>query len=189
MMHNLISFNHTIFFHLHELVYRSEIIRVSAYVIAEHMDLYIILLSVIFLSFRALGAMRNGARFFSKETLKEGVLVFCAVMIAWCISFMLKNTIELPRPFLTFPDVTPLFVYGGYNSFPSGHATLFAALGTMIFFFHKKVGIFFIAWAVLIGLSRIIVGIHFPLDVLFGWILGSFVAWGVYRVFSRYYSS
>jgi undecaprenyl-diphosphatase len=67
------------------------------------------------------------------------------------------------------------------SSFPSGHATGAAAVAAIIAHRHRRLG--WVAWAVavLIGLSRIYLGRHFPSDVLSGGLLGALVAWLVIR--------
>ena len=68
-----------------------------------------------------------------------------------------------------------------YASFPSGHATTaFAAAIVLAFMYPRQAGVFTGA-AVVVGLSRVLLGAHFPSDVLAGAILGSGVALAVYR--------
>lgn len=183
MTYYLLQLNYDIFFIFHNLASQFELVRILAYFIAEHFDIIVLSLACLFFGYSTYKKVHKGWRgYFSRPIVTEGIQVVTAVIGAWLISQFLKTFVALPRPFLSFPDITPLFVYGGYNSFPSGHATLFAALGMIIFFRYRKAGIFFLLCAFVIGISRIIVGIHFPLDVLFGWILGCFVAWLVYRL-------
>lgn len=73
-------------------------------------------------------------------------------------------------------DMWVSWIESGY-AFPSGHSTAFMALATSIFLSHKRVGYLFIVFAVLIGLARIVAGVHFPLDILGGFILGAGVAY------------
>jgi undecaprenyl-diphosphatase len=72
-------------------------------------------------------------------------------------------------------------------SFPSGHATFFMALGFGIFFSHKKAGYVFIFFALLIGIARIIAGVHFPVDILSGFILGAIIAYLVRVIYNKIY--
>ena len=62
------------------------------------------------------------------------------------------------------------------GAFPSSHATVFAALGMAIYLRDKKAGRWFLAGAVVIGLARIVAGVHYPLDILAGFLLGGLVA-------------
>ncbi|HWU36004.1 MAG TPA: phosphatase PAP2 family protein, partial [Candidatus Acidoferrum sp.] len=66
-----------------------------------------------------------------------------------------------------------------YASFPSGHATTaFAAAIILGFMYPRQAGVF-MGVAVVVGLSRVLLGAHFPSDVLAGAILGSGFALGV----------
>ena len=86
----------------------------------------------------------------------------------------LKNWVNEPRP-----DGAPY-------SFPSGHtcASIGAALA-MYPFLERKWGIPLVILAVLISLSRLYVGVHYPTDVLGGAVVGAFAAWGAVRIVKR----
>lgn len=57
-------------------------------------------------------------------------------------------------------------------SFPSGHATRLSAFAVILFHYHFEMGLIFSAFALFIGLDRIIVGVHYFLDVVSGYVLG-----------------
>lgn len=64
------------------------------------------------------------------------------------------------------------------RSFPSNHAANTAAFAaTIVFFWGLKTGLPFVFLAFLIGYSRVYCGVHFPLDVLAGWLVGIFLGW------------
>ncbi len=109
---------------------------------------------------------------------KEILLAPFSAALATIIAIILKYLIHTPRPFLALPDVQALFFETGY-AFPSGHATFFSALAVALFFSHKKVGYLFMLFAVLISMARIIAGVHFPIDILGGFILGTATAYFV----------
>lgn len=89
-----------------------------------------------------------------------------------------------PRPFAV-DTVNQLLIHDYTGSFPSGHAAFFFALAMAIFFFQKKWSILFFTGAVLIGLSRVIAGIHWPLDILAGAIVGIISALVIYSLFKK----
>jgi undecaprenyl-diphosphatase len=108
------------------------------------------------------------------------VLVIAAVVGGMIASALLKLGFERPRP-----DLVPHAARVYTASFPSGHAMLSAVtyltLGALLARVHKprRVKLFFLSVAivltVLIGASRVYLGVHWPSDVLAGWCVGA--AW------------
>ncbi len=119
---------------------------------------------------------------------KEIVLVFFSGIFAWVISHFLKILFHTPRPFVEFSNVHNLISETGF-AFPSGHATFYMALALAIFLTHKKAGYWFIFFVFLIGLARIIVGVHFPVDILGGFILGAVIAYLVRIIYDKIYKN
>ena len=76
---------------------------------------------------------------------------------------------------------------GGEYGFVSGHASSTVGIVSMIFFTVPNLKLWIkdilVMWSVLICYSRIYVGKHFPLDVIFGALLGFCIAWLVYKLF------
>ena len=75
------------------------------------------------------------------------------------------------RPFSSL-DFSPLVSADAFDSFPSGHAAFFFALALSVYFLNRKAGRWFFAFVCLMALARICAGIHWPLDVLFGAVIG-----------------
>lgn len=78
---------------------------------------------------------------------------------------------------------------GGY-SFPSSHATNHMGLAVFLFlWFRKSLWSYLLpGWAVLIGFSQVYVGVHFPLDVIAGFMEGAIVAFILYSIYQKYFS-
>ena len=114
----------------------------------------------------------KGRRARARELLRAiGVAGF-----AWLIAEALKGLVASPRPFLVIEHLKPLIRHGGYNAFPSGHVTFFFALGVALLLSGKRaLGTIFMAAAFVMGLARVAAGIHWPIDVLGGILLGSSV--------------
>jgi undecaprenyl-diphosphatase len=89
-----------------------------------------------------------------------------------------------PRPFITLPEIHRLLTENSW-SFPSGHATFFFALSTAVYLYNKKWGVFFFAATILMTISRVIAGVHYPSDVLGGAIIGILVAYVTYWLATR----
>jgi len=90
-----------------------------------------------------------------------------------------------PRPVVALPQIQPLIFESSY-SFPSGHATLFFMLSAVIYHYNKKIGVIFFILSAFMGLARIAAGVHYPLDILGGAILGILIA-GVCIFLTRKY--
>ncbi len=87
-----------------------------------------------------------------------------------------------PRPY-TAADITiqEVFFHRPDYSFPSDHATLLAAVTVAAFLAgYKKVGWWFLSITVIVGIMRVITGVHYPLDIAAGIISGTLGAYVVY---------
>ncbi len=82
-----------------------------------------------------------------------------------------------PRPFLVLENVHRLMNHELESSFPSGHASFYFALAMGVYFCNKKAGLIYLILAGLMGLARIFVSVHWPLDILGGAGLGIFTAY------------
>ena len=122
------------------------------------------------------------------------IFVFSSVLTGWLASTLLKILIARPRP-----DIVPHLVEVGDLSFPSGHAMVSAVtyltLGALLArtqryrstrIFAMGAGVFL---AVIIGLSRIYLGVHYPTDVFAGWCAGALWALGCWLISKRFIPS
>ncbi|MEK7088548.1 MAG: phosphatase PAP2 family protein [Patescibacteria group bacterium] len=155
--------NDTIFYFFYNLAHQSVFFDKLVVFFADTFPYIVILFAVIYL-------------FFYKKDWKDFFIIFISSGFAWLLSYIFKFLFHTGRPFDIFPKVISLFNESGY-AFPSGHATFFMALAVALFFLDKKVGYIFIFFAFLIGIARIIAGIHFPIDILGGFIIGFVIAY------------
>lgn len=114
---------------------------------------------------------------------KIALLCTLSLLIAGGIAVLLKNAVLEPRPFVSLSNVHLLVWEDDPNAFPSGHTTsTFAVISILIFKLKNKLWtVVLIFWGLLIGFSRIYVGVHYPFDVLVGIIIGVLTAYLVYR--------
>ncbi|MEK7611847.1 MAG: phosphatase PAP2 family protein [Patescibacteria group bacterium] len=68
--------------------------------------------------------------------------------------------------------IEPLIPLPQAPSFPSSHAVIMFGVAMAIFFVHKKWGAIFLGLAALVALARVMAGVHWPLDILAGAIIG-----------------
>ena len=112
---------------------------------------------------------------------KEIFSIILSPAIAWIVASLLKVLVHSSRPFAVLENIHTLFAESGY-AFPSGHATAISALAFAIYFKNKKLGYIFMIAGILIGLARIIGGVHFPFDIIGGYAIGFLVAFLVKKL-------
>jgi undecaprenyl-diphosphatase len=95
-------------------------------------------------------------------------LVALAVLAADGVAGLVKVAVGENRP--GEPD--PLVTIPHSHSFPSGHTATACAGATMLSFLYPRGAPFFILLAAAIAYSRLYVGVHFPLDVVGGAVIG-----------------
>ncbi|GAA0854667.1 phosphatase PAP2 family protein [Aliiglaciecola litoralis] len=111
---------------------------------------------------------------------------FVAITTGITVSFALKYGFTRPRP-----DLVPHGSYVYTSSFPSGHAMMSSLIYFTIAGMLAKVGFerriksyfFFVAviLTVAVGVSRVYLGVHWPTDVLAGWMTGT--GWAMLSLF------
>ncbi|GMR19331.1 MAG: hypothetical protein BMS9Abin34_466 [Patescibacteria group bacterium] len=111
------------------------------------------------------------------------IRIAISTLVAYAAVEMLKTLAAAPRPFVA-ESFTPLINMSAaefYGSFPSGHVTFLAALGTAVLFTEKVPGLIMLVIAGLVGWGRVLVGVHYPVDVLGGFLIGIITA-GLFKI-------
>jgi membrane-associated phospholipid phosphatase len=88
-----------------------------------------------------------------------------------------------PRPYWVSSHVRALWLTETSFGIPSGHAQNAASVWGMFAVYGKRTWIWVVSITVifLIGFSRMVLGVHFPHDVIFGWLLGALILWAFTR--------
>jgi len=168
MIDYLASLNTSLFLSLHSLVGQSAFFDFIVYAFSDAVGLALIFFILVIILFRE-GGWRKGAR--------RVLETFFPVLLALFYTELLKRLFQAPRPEYVFGDFTPLFEFGGLDSFPSGHATVYSALALSVFYYDKRLGIIAFIFALAISLSRVIAGVHFPIDIIAGLFIGASFAY------------
>jgi undecaprenyl-diphosphatase len=108
-------------------------------------------------------------------------LIFASTL---ALAFGLERTVYLiakkgfkrRRPANILPDFRSLVIASDEFSFPSGHTSgAFLVVTTLVLVVDPMFG-FLYCWSAAVGCSRVILGVHFPTDILMGALLGSAAA-------------
>jgi membrane-associated phospholipid phosphatase len=104
-----------------------------------------------------------------KKCLHLGIMV----LISFWLNIVLKFVLDQPRPFFEAYDPSVGIIYERMGGFPSGHAQNSLVIWIIIASWGKQKRLYGIAalFCLLIGFSRVYLGVHFPTDVLGGWLI------------------
>jgi membrane-associated phospholipid phosphatase len=119
------------------------------------------------------------------------------LMFSLAINAIFKNIFHMPRPNWLSTDVKTYFPEYSYG-IPSGHAqNTMVFWGTLALSVRRKwVWVLSTIIILLVGLSRMYLGVHFPTDILIGWLIGIILLWLLFKIerpvlkwFTRYSAS
>ncbi len=135
-----------------------------------------------------------GAVFFFKQnkSQQKQLLIFGGLSLP--LSYLTAKLSALfyfnPRPFVV-EHFIPLLQHSADNGFPSDHVLLASAIAMVIFYYNRKVGIFFLLLSILIGIARVLSGVHHAVDILGSIVISFFITSLVYYliiIFKKKYS-
>ena len=113
---------------------------------------------------------------FFKPTRRAGASALCAMLVGLVVvNFTIKPLVARDRPWLVIENFVNLVPEHDPNSFPSGHTNAAFAFALAVCMTAPKrwMKVAAVCMAVVMGLSRLYVGVHFPSDVLAGAAIGS----------------
>lgn len=107
------------------------------------------------------------------KTRKTGYAAALSLIFGVIVTnLLLKNIVARPRPFTEIEALIPMIIKPKDFSFPSGHTTAsFAVALVMLRMLPKKFGIPAVVLAALVAFSRLYLGVHYPTDVLAGFVI------------------
>ncbi|MEE8131651.1 MAG: phosphatase PAP2 family protein [Candidatus Paceibacterota bacterium] len=156
------NFDLIIFQFINGLAGKFKIFDLFGIFLANYLGYFLIFLAVLLIITRKNWQQRF--YFFSLTTLS---IILARGIITEIIRFFYSR----PRPF-SILQIQPLIELGPGGSFPSGHMTFYFALAFAVFFIHKRWGWRLMGATFIIGLARIFTGIHWPLDIIAGAVIG-----------------
>jgi membrane-associated phospholipid phosphatase len=108
---------------------------------------------------------------------KKGLRLGLALMVSFWLNLAFKFLLHQPRPFWEAYDPSVGMIRENLHGLPSGHAQLSLTFWIIVASWGKRKWLYCAAilFCLLIGFSRIYLGVHFPTDLLGGWFLGALV--------------
>ncbi|MBL7965394.1 MAG: phosphatase PAP2 family protein [Prolixibacteraceae bacterium] len=136
---------------------------------------------------------------YKKNSIYILILIGLSIAVSDQFSGLIKNTVERLRP-SNDPAISNLVhivneYRGGTFGFFSSHASnsFTIAVIASLLFKRRMFTITMFIWAILISYTRIYLGLHYPGDILTGWIWGALIGYGFYRLMiflqQRYFKS
>ena len=130
--------------------------------------LFAALLAVLFLA-RGKWHSRNARHGVVAAALSAGLALTLAKVIS--------DLVARPRPFVEHPHAAHLFIkHAADYGFPSDHASGAFAIAVALLLRHRRAGLLALVMATLIGVGRVMIGVHYPTDILGGALLGTLCA-------------
>ncbi len=163
----LISLDQSVFKAINSLAGKSSVLNWLARVGADDHIIPVVLTLLVFLVI--LLARDRQAREVAFTCFLCTVIAFVMSMV---ILFILNGAFFRPRPYTSMSNVHLLFYHNTDSSFPSNAATMAFVMAISVFMYYRKVGSVMLALAVYVGLARVFCGVHYPLDIVSGAMLG-----------------
>ena len=101
---------------------------------------------------------------------------WAAVAVSWFVAEGAKYLFDRARPFISDTEIAPLVKTPSSSSFPSGHSATAAAGTLTLSVVYPAFAPALLLSGVLVALSRIYLGVHYPFDVLAGLFIGTATA-------------
>lgn len=99
-----------------------------------------------------------------------------ASLVAWMIATLIKHFFPTPRPFVVNGNGVDVFIRPENAAFPSQHSVIAFATAVTVFLHDRKIGWWFLLSALVVGVSRVVANVHYPIDIVGGAFIGTLVA-------------
>ena len=120
-----------------------------------------------------------------EERKKVIILAIITLPISYVVAKILGHFYYDPRPFVE-NNFVPLIPHAMDNGFPSDHTLFASAIASVIYASNKKWGTGLFILALLVGISRVLAGVHHGVDIIGSLIITIAITVVVYRIVEKY---
>lgn len=159
-----------IFYFFNDLAGQSRFFDALVVFLAEYLQYFLIVAFLLLVYFSG---------YAKKEKLRMVWVATISILVARLgVTELIRFFYHRPRPFVARQAYQLISEHAW--SFPSGHSAFFFAMATAIYVYNKKWGVGFFLAALLMNISRVIAGVHYPSDIAGGMIVGIVSAYAVF---------
>ncbi len=101
-----------------------------------------------------------------------GEVLLAGFFTRYALVELVRYAFPRERPFQVFEEINLILPFKDSPSYPSGHIAFLFAISTIVLHYNERWGIALYSLSFLSAISRVITGVHWPLDVLCGALLG-----------------
>ena len=113
---------------------------------------------------------------YGREAFYISMLMVCIGILNLVVYKILKKLTSRERPCSASADIIPGARLLDHYSFPSGHTLHAVGFTTVVFQYYPALAWYLVPFAVLVAMSRIVLGLHYPTDVAAGALIGALIA-------------
>jgi len=187
ILNMLTNIDYAVFKSLNDWAGKSEFLDKLGFFLADTLGYIIVFMAVVWLLWELWHIKKATETFanFWRGARKMFVFLFSSLILSRVIiTEAIRHFYHRSRPFISH-DIVALINHSDSGSFPSGHMTLFFALSMVVYCYNRKLGWLFFISSAIMGAARVFCGVHYPLDIIGGAIIGIVSAWLVNKLINK----
>ena len=169
------NWNSELFTLVHQFAGRSRLLDGAGFFLADTLTYFLVVGCIVF-------ALRpRGTR---KKLFAAGELLLALLIARGIVVTLVRAIFPYDRPFIAL-EFEPALLPNVLTAFPSGHMAGLFAISYVVYRYDRRASAEYFILSALVGLGKVFVGVHWPLDILGGIAAGLFGGWAADRLVRR----